>query len=35
MIVRAGLAAVPYLLRLQDWDTASPCSTQALTRDLA
>jgi hypothetical protein len=32
-IVRAGLAAAPYLLRLQDWDTAGALLDQALMRD--
>ncbi len=33
LVVRAGLAAVPYLLRRHDWDTASRLLEQALTRD--
>ena len=32
-IIRAGLAAAPYLLRLQDWDTASVLLEEALMRD--
>jgi hypothetical protein len=32
-IIRAGLAAAPYLLRLQDWDTAGFLLEQALMRD--
>ena len=32
-IIRAGLAAAPYLLRLQDWDTAGFLLEQALRRD--
>jgi tetratricopeptide (TPR) repeat protein len=32
-IVRAGLAATPYLLRLQDWDTAGALIDLALIRD--
>jgi tetratricopeptide (TPR) repeat protein len=32
-IVRAGLAAAPYLLRLQDWDTARTLLDLALQRD--
>ena len=32
-IIRAGLAAAPYLLRLQDWDTAGALLEQALMRD--
>ena len=32
-IIRAGLAAAPYLLRLQDWDTAGALLEQALYRD--
>ena len=32
-VVRAGLAAAPYLLRLQDWDTASTLLERALHRD--
>ena len=32
-IVLAGLAAAPYLLRLQDWDTAGALLEQALMRD--
>jgi tetratricopeptide (TPR) repeat protein len=33
VIVRAGLAAAPYLLRLQDWGTAGRLLEQALMRD--
>ena len=33
LIVRAGLAAAPYLLRRQDWDTASWLLEQAVKRD--
>jgi tetratricopeptide (TPR) repeat protein len=33
IIIRAGLAAAPYLLRLQGWDTASVLLEQALMRD--
>ena len=33
VIVRAGLAAAPYLLRLQEWDTAGALLDQALRRD--
>jgi len=33
VVVRAGLAAAPYLLRRHDWDTASRLLEQALTRD--
>jgi hypothetical protein len=33
MVVTAGLSAAPYLLRLQDWDTASQVLEQALNRD--
>ena len=33
VIIRAGLAAAPYLLRLQDWDTAGALLDQALMRD--
>jgi len=32
-IIRAGLTAAPYLLRLQDWDTAGALLEQALDRD--
>ena len=32
-IIRAGLAAAPYLLRLQEWDTAGFLLEQALMRD--
>ena len=32
-IIRAGLAAAPYLLRLQDWDTAAFLLEHALMRD--
>ena len=32
-VVEAGLAAAPYLLRLQDWDTASTLLEHALFRD--
>ena len=32
-IIRAGLAAAPYLLRLQDWDTAGFLLEEALIRD--
>ena len=32
-VIRAGLAAAPYLLRLQDWDTAGALLEQALIRD--
>jgi hypothetical protein len=32
-VVRAGLAAAPYLLRLQNWDTASTLLENALQRD--
>ena len=32
-IIRAGLAAAPYLLRIQDWDTAGALLEQALIRD--
>jgi len=33
VIIRAGLAAAPYLLRLQEWDTAGALLEQALLRD--
>ncbi len=33
LVIRAGLAAAPYLLRRHDWDTASRLLEQALTRD--
>jgi hypothetical protein len=35
VIVRAGLAAAPYLLRLQDWDTAATLLERALRRDIS
>jgi tetratricopeptide (TPR) repeat protein len=34
-IIRAGLAAAPYLLRLQDWGTAGFVLEQALNRDVS
>jgi len=34
-IIRAGLAAAPYLLRLQDWDTAGRLLERALLRDVS
>ncbi len=33
LIIRAGLAAAPYLLRLQEWDTALGLLEEALMRD--
>jgi len=33
VVVRAGLAAAPYLLRLQDWDTARTLLDRAMHRD--
>jgi tetratricopeptide (TPR) repeat protein len=33
VIVRAGLAAAPYLLRLKDWDTAAELLDRAVIRD--
>src|SRR5262249_25035847 len=33
LVVRAGLAATPYLLRLEDWQSASAALQRALIRD--
>ena len=33
VIIRAGMSAAPYLLRLQDWDTAGVLLERALVRD--
>jgi hypothetical protein len=33
LVVRAALAAAPYLLRLQEWDVAAWCVEQGLLRD--
>ena len=33
IVIRAGLAAAPYLLRMKDWDTAGALLDQAVTRD--